>query len=248
MKSKLLILLILAISIVATAQNDFKHKRITVFKDGTSFIEKTVNISTSNKTIKLEKLPVTLEEKKDQRYGYSVDNDRITLGSLRFSAKNNELIELAVNKNAIDSVIIQKEYESITDLLKINIGKKVKVAWGKDAKPIIAKIEKVIGGFVVLKEGSSFYQIPVSEVTNVDFPEKYSTIKKDVELKEEPSVSLEMKLQKDAKNQQIDMSYLQKGITWLPTYFIELRPDNKGQLMLEANLLNDIEDFEKHRD
>jgi hypothetical protein len=244
MKSKLLILLILAISIVATAQNDFKHKRITVFKDGTSFIEKTVNISTSNKTIKLEKLPVTLEEKKDQRYGYSVDNDRITLGSLRFSAKNNELIELAVNKNAIDSVIIQKEYESITDLLKINIGKKVKVAWGKDAKPIIAKIEKVIGGFVVLKEGSSFYQIPVSEVTNVDFPEKYSTIKKDVELKEEPSVSLEMKLQKDAKNQQIDMSYLQKGITWLPTYFIELRPDNKGQLMLEANLLNDIEDFE----
>jgi hypothetical protein len=245
MKFKLLILSIFAISIVAHAQNDFKPKRITVFKDGTSFIEKTVTVPTKNKMVSFDKLPVTLGVKPESgRIGYSIDNDRITLGSLRFTAKDNELLQLAVNRNAVDSVAKQKEYESIADLLKINIGKKVRIIGEKDSKPVVAKIEKVIGNTVILKEGNSHSLIPISGITNIDFLEKYATVKQTVEHKTESSVSLEMKLLKDSKNQQVDMSYLQKGITWLPTYFIELKAKNKGQLTLEANLLNDIEDFE----
>jgi len=246
MKTKLLLFtLSVLVSLNLFAQNDFKHKRITVFKDGTSFIEKTIKIPTNNKIIKFEKLPVVLGAKPKLSYvNYSVDNDRITLGSLRFIAENNELLELVVNRNAIDSVVKQKEYESVADLLKINIGKKVKISWGKEAKPVMAKINKVIGNTVILQEGSNLSLIPITSITNIDFTEKIKTNKRAVEYKNQSTVSMEMKLLKDSKNQQIDMSYLQKGITWLPTYFIELKPQNKGQLSLEANLLNDIEDVE----
>ena len=232
-------------SLSLIAQNNFKHKRITVFKDGTSFIEKTVKTSTKNKIINFDKLPVVLGVRPElSRINYSVDNDRITLGSLRFTAKDNELLELAVNRTAADSLIKQKEYESVADLLKINIGREVKISWGQDTKPVIAKIDKVFGSKVVLKEGNSHAVIPILSITNIDFQEKFITNKRAAELKTEPSVSMKMKLLKDAKSQQVDMSYLQKGITWLPTYFIELKPQNKGRLTLEANLLNDIEDVE----
>ena len=246
MKTKLLLLtLCVFISSNLIGQSGFKHRRVTVFKDGTSFIEKTIQISTNNKTIQFEKLPVVLGAKPTLSYvNYSVDNDRITLGSLRFTAENNELLELAVNRNAMDSVVQQKEYESIADLLKINIGKKVKISWEKEAKPVMAKITKVIGNIVILQEGNNLSLIPIASITNIDFPEKFAINKRAVEYTTEPSVSLEMKLLKDAKDQRIDMAYLQKGITWLPSYFIELKPQNKGKLSLEANLLNDIEDIE----
>ncbi len=52
MKKRLFIALVAILSCYyVQAQTKFKHKRITVFKDGTSFIEKTITILTLSRRL-----------------------------------------------------------------------------------------------------------------------------------------------------------------------------------------------------
>ncbi len=245
MKKRLFIALVAILSCYyVQAQTKFKHKRITVFKDGTSFIEKTITIPSSNKTISFKSLPVSLTDKSGaQFFNRTQADDRVVLGSLRFTAKNNSLLQSIVNRYQIDSSISKRGYASLTELINLNIGKKVKIFHENDSKPVVTVIDKAAGNVVIVRANNNFKLIPLNQITKLEFVDKPATEKRVVNYKPKQLVSVELKLLKDANNQQINMSYLQKGITWLPTYFIDLYEQKKGKLTLEANLLNDIEDI-----
>ncbi|HTB31540.1 MAG TPA: DUF4139 domain-containing protein, partial [Bacteroidia bacterium] len=49
---------------------------------------------------------------------------------------------------------------------------------------------------------------------------------------------------KDDKESSLNLMYLQKGISWFPTYLVDLGPDNKATLTLTANVMNDAEDLD----
>lgn len=245
MKKPLLLALIICIACTFSfAQNDFKTKRITVFKDGTSVIEKTAIANTVNKSIGYKYLPIHLNAEAPNRNSYAAEDDRITLGSLRFTAENNQLLETIVNRSLNDSVLQQREYESVAELLNLNKGKKVKISQENGTKAVVGKIDKVADNVLILQSESGFSIISLQNIQNIEFVDKAVTEKKEYAHSLKPTISLDLKLLKDAKNQPINLSYLQRGITWLPTYFIDLYGQNKGKLVLEANLLNDTEDIE----
>jgi hypothetical protein len=244
MKTKLILLLLMLTFVqISFAQSNFKLKKITVFKDGTTYIEKELSSSTKNKAIHFDNLPINLKTSADPTVAtYSNNEERITLGTLRFSAINNEIIESYVNRKYTDTSY--REYYSIAEFLILNKGKKVKINSPATIKQSIYQIVNVVDNTLVAKIDDNFCFFSLPSISNIEFVDKPESKVKMAEYEKKPDLSLDIKLANDSKNQQINLSYLQKGITWLPTYFIDINDQKKGKLTLEANLMNDIEDLD----
>jgi flagella basal body P-ring formation protein FlgA len=244
MKAKLfLISCIIIVTNLVNAQNTFKHKRITVFKDGTAFIEKELTAPTKNKTIHFDQLPIGLTKTISPNVlAYNSDQERITLGTLRFTAIDNEITESTVNWKYSDS--LYRDYFSLSEFLKMNVGKKIKVNSMLSQKQLTYKIINVVDNTLLVQADNNVGFIPIPSISNIEFIDNPETKVKLNDQERKASLSLDLNLLNNSKNQQINLSYLQRGITWLPAYFIDINEQKKGKLILEANLINDIEDIE----
>ncbi len=54
---------------------------------------------------------------------------------------------------------------------------------------------------------------------------------------------LSILLEEVKRNQEIELSYIQKGISWVPNYNIILNENKTGTLRLDASIINEIEDL-----
>jgi hypothetical protein len=55
---------------------------------------------------------------------------------------------------------------------------------------------------------------------------------------------LQIDLFKQSAEDELEMMYLTKGITWIPGYYIELLDNKKARVILRSTLINDAEDIE----
>lgn len=53
-----------------------------------------------------------------------------------------------------------------------------------------------------------------------------------------------VKIAGDPRSAGVSLAYLEKGITWSPSYLINLKSDKEAEITLEAVLVNDVEDIE----
>ncbi len=218
--NKLLSLFIFNLSLFTlSAQSGVKTKSVAVFKNGSGFFVKSGNVKPKNGEVRID------------------DTINATFGTLWFSSNDNTI-------KSVTSKMEQVEYAkpsqtaNTSDLLKANIGKKVKIT-AKDEEPVEGTIEKADDDMVILKEAGKWVHYRISWLNRIDFmeqPSYYVTSKDNTMI---TRVDL-----KDDKECNLNMMYLQKGISWLPTYLVELGPDNKAYLTLTANLVNDAEDLD----
>jgi hypothetical protein len=202
-----------------SAQSGVKTKSVAVFKNGSGFFIKSGNVKPRNGSFRMD------------------DTIDAAFGTLWFSSNDNTIKSVTSKMEMVEHVK-SAEAGNTADLLRANIGKRIKVSV-KDEEPIDAIIEKVNDDMVILKEANKWVHYRIAYLNRIDFLEqpvyKAST-------KENTRVThIDFK---DDKESNLNMMYLQKGISWLPTYLVELEPDNKAQLTLTANLMNDAEDLD----
>ena len=162
--------------------------------------------------------------------------NQVMFGTVWLSAKNNEFISISsYNEN------VAKKYDAgnLEGILKANTGRSVIVKIsGKE--PLEAKIAKVTGDMVFLDGKNSWQAINIYSIESIEFPNKPNMIYTDsIEKK-----VLKLDFKKKEPKQPVDFMYMQKGLTWVPNYNIELREGKKARLKLRANVMNDIEDIE----
>ena len=202
-----------------TAQSGVKTKTVAVFKNGSGFFIKSGNMKPKNGTVKID------------------DTINATFGTLWFSSNDNSIKAVTSRMEQVEH-IKPAQAGSTADLLKANIGKKIKIT-AKDEEPVEATIEKVDDDMVILKESNKWVHYKISYLNRIDFMEQpvyYSTSKDNTMI---TRVDL-----KDDKESNLNMMYLQKGISWLPTYLVDLEANNKAMVTLSANLVNDAEDLD----
>ena len=206
-----------------------KTKSISIFKNGTAFFEKETTVNASSGSVILEKLPFERDD----------NLKMIMFGTIWLYPHNNEF-------NSVSSYNekITKEFDagSLTGILKANIGKKIKILMYKSYKetPIEGKIVKVHGDVVYLDGAGAWQTFNINSIATIEFPDTPNLMYKDsIEKK-----VLALDFKKKNSSQKLDIMYMQKGLTWLPNYNIELRDGKKARIKLRANLLNDIEDIE----
>jgi hypothetical protein len=176
--------------------------------------------------------------------------------------------EVKLEQLTAKEVDIQKSVEAadITQILKANEGKKVGLYLSDSNKPAIEGVieyftkqsqtaqpepysfgrydgrnDQYVKSLMMIKTVSSQVAIDPTSVRRVDFFESkaekifYDKIK---------STRLEIKLSKAAPGKKVMVSYLSKGITWAPSYTVDITKSDKALVSAKAEVINEVCDLD----
>lgn len=246
MKKFNLILLLIFCCQDIFCQCEIEIKRITVFKDATVFIEKEGNCDVDQNSILLD-IPYqngnsSKTTSYNQRNVYVKNN--IILGTLEIQSPGNEIL----STRSI-SVREDEKIHSIQQIFNQNIGKEISITLKgtkKEIKGNIYAIENTGSSIVnsnvssvkslILTNGNKWSFVNLNDID--DFFLEKPELTKDIERRK-----LLLTFEDNIQNQNIKISYLQKGITWTPNYFININDEGNLELSLKANVINDIVDL-----
>ncbi|MBC8525675.1 MAG: hypothetical protein H8D22_02215 [Candidatus Cloacimonetes bacterium] len=181
----------------------------------------------------------------------------IWIGSLDKDAKLEEAIGFKQK--------IKKEVEaiSIQELFKPNIGKKVIITLHNEtiiegkikSVPENRKLEEeppanydyvrrksqIESATIVIietKEGEVI--LKKSNISKIEFPDGYSSnyISKGI------AKRIKFKISDHKEKAKLSLSYLQKGIGWIPSYLVNIEDSEKARITMKTTIINDIEDLE----
>ena len=178
-----------------------------------------------------------------------------------------KLKSLVVKETEVEELI---EAISIAELLKANVGKKVKLYFPDPDEPMVegkilyfaqdrekpkpqpyapGGIGQVInprGGewrsrLVIINTANGQVGINPDIVRRVDFPNS-EPIKAFAQKKR--SMQLDIQLGAHADGQKLLVSYLGKGVTWAPSYVVDISKEEKAQISAKAAVINEVCDLE----
>jgi hypothetical protein len=214
-----------------------KPKTIAVFKNGLGFFIREGEVDLLNKWAATEYVPkATLGS--------------LWIGSLDKDAQIEEVIGfLEEVENKIEALTLQ-------ELLKVNIGKKVKITANNQViEGIIQsvpenkesyiqtaqqRVQPYPGAIVIIRTKEGDVALNKNAVSKIEFSTSYST-QTQVEGREK---RIKFKVATPKKKAKLSLSYLQKGISWIPSYLVNIEDPKKARITMKATLINDVEDLE----
>ena len=230
---------------------DMKIERVALFKNGLGYFTSSGVLPKNATTIKLGQLPVPSHG--TFWVGYPKD---VKLRSLFTSM---ESVEEAVPAR------------SVADLLRANPGRKVVVSTGSKDIPVIrGTIVKVkpedkpteppspyrmdirrlnsprryepypSTALVIIKTETGTVALNAGSITRADFEGDNITTSMSV-VSKQPSIRME--LAKAAGRKKIGVSYLARGITWSPSYLIDISDPKTAKLSSKAIVINEVADL-----
>jgi hypothetical protein len=211
-----LTLFIAVMVLTAAAQDQFSTRRIAVFKNGTGFFVKNGQINAPGGKYTLPFTPDAL------------------FGTIWFNAGNDRISSIQTSD---EKSVEKKDVASLYDLLKGNVGKKAKVTT-QSGEIIDGSIESVSPMLLTVKTKDAWFTSSPDQVRSVQFIDK-----PDMMFSESTGKNRLMLQFASAGSKNVDLMYLQKGISWVPEYLIELLDDKNAILSLRAVLVNDAEDL-----
>ena len=194
------------------------NQEVSIFKNGTAFFVKKINLQPKNNQITINNLPDAI------------------LGTIWFNSSNNNIQSII---SEIANLPLSTKVNNQSDLLRANIGKKLKIIF-HSGDSLIAQVESVENELVFLKVNQSFISTAISDIKMLEFYEKPDS----QFLKDQEKRLIKLDLKKSVAKQDIEMMYMQGNIGWLPNYIIEMETDKIAKLSLNANIINDAEDLE----
>ncbi len=214
-----------------------KANTIAVFKNGLGFFIREGEVELKNRWAVTEYVP------------------QATLGSLWIGS---------LDKDAqLDEVIgffedVESKTEAITlqELLKLNIGKKAKItANNKIIEGTIKsvpekrmpyqegpqqRVQPQPGAIAIISTKDGDIVINKNAVSRIEFASSYST----QTLSKGKAKRIKFKLDTSRNKAKLSLSYLQKGISWIPSYLVNIEDSKKARITMKATLINDIENLE----
>ena len=223
MKTLTFILLIL-FTIKGFSQSVLPMKKVSLFKNSTCLISKEGQLKAKDGKISL---PVPSEA----LYG------TFWIGASKENSLKNVIIKT-------DTLKTSSKAKFSDQLLMANIGKDVNlvIQYGdKTEKSISGKVLAFIpeSGFVKIKEESG-------KITYISYQKiQYMTFASDNDTFQKDSISrvANLVLDKGGENVNIQEYYMQKGMTWIPSYFLKITNEKEARLEMKATIENYAEDM-----
>lgn len=198
----------------------------------------------------------------DGEAGVSADSPYVWLNEVPAASHGSLWILTYDKETKVDEAVSLKEdfareAVTLTEQLQANIGKKVKIMWGeKEISGVIQSLpvpEKKmptaqynyyppsdVPSVVNIKTDKGLVSLSVSSVSMVEFLEDYNKM---VTVKD-GAKKLRIKVTTAKSSVKLGMSYLQKGITWAPSYLVDISDAKKAKIIMSATLMNDAQDIE----
>ncbi|GAB4185907.1 MAG: hypothetical protein OHK0057_36050 [Thermoflexibacter sp.] len=192
---------------------------IAVFKNGTAFLVKKMQINAENGTAILQTLP------------------QATFGTLWFLADNNAIKQISSFTEELNTSLV---IANVADMLKANQGKKGIFVFDNNVS-IEGVLESVSGTALLIRTNAGkYYTNDAQNCKSAEFSEKPNTL---LTQKENKKI-VKLEFAKKNTSQPLQMMYLAKGLSWVPSYHIDLLNETQAKVTLRATLMNDLEDLE----
>jgi len=93
---------------------------------------------------------------------------------------------------------------------------------------------------IIIDTNTGAVAVPLNGITRIGFPDSYSS-----ELvRSEQIKKIRFKIESEKQNVKMSVSYLEKGISWVPGYLVDIRDPLTARITMNATLINDAEDIE----
>ena len=190
------------------------------------------------------------------------------LGSLWIGVldKDAELEEVVGFK---EDIAKEGEAISIEELIKVNVGKEVTITLGDKtiegkikSAPEDIKLEKkepltsnyqrdyyytqppvqskLSSSIVVIETADGEVALNKGSITNIRFPKDINT----KFIRKEEAKRMKFRVATKKNKIYLRLAYLQKGISWIPGYLVNIEDSRKARITMQAEIINDIEDLE----
>lgn len=239
MKINLLLFIFLFVGISLQAQA-FKTKSISLFKNGMVFFHKKGTVNASKGTLQLDELPIANSSNVQPTNAFARNNYTgspipVLFGSVWFEAKGNQILQTRVFEETGEQ---ENPITDPTQLIQNNLNKTLTFRLKDDPVDYSGTILSVNSNTIFLRMEQGWKQILLSQIDYFDIEAPtLSTIapmmKKVISLDFENAI----------RAQELDLMYMQRGISWTPNYYLSIVGDKKAKLSLKANVMNDIEDL-----
>ena len=226
-------------------------RTVSLFKNGLGYFNSTAVLPKNATSVRLGQLPVPAYGTFWIGYPENVDVRRITTGLEEFE----------------DTIPITNLWQ----LLQENTGRRVVLATGLENQGVIEgkilgfmkpdtrdepgnpyfmgertrnnQYRPVVpsGNVILLESARGTVVLDQSTIKRADFPGDGISTSTSIK-KKRPSINIEF--EKPAGGSEISMSYLAKGITWSPSYHIDLSDPGKARLSAKALVINEVVDLD----
>ena len=166
-----------------------------------------------------------------------------TLGTFWLRADGlEELIALKEEQEKDEEIKVS----SIEELLEANAGKEATITL--DERTISGKIRILSDNkpvsFIIMETKEGEVALRTGQIKEIRFSQSSSG--KVARKKKETVKRLKFRLGKarQGKTETVNLSYLQKGIGWTPSYLVDIKDGKKAKIAMKALLINDVEDLE----
>lgn len=232
-------------------------REITVFKDGHAFVLHEGDVATDEAgNVHLDYLPSPVI---GTFWPYSAD-PKVKLESV------------AAGKHRVE---LERTALSIRDLLEANVGSEVRIRETKsiDGKPNTSIFRGRIlsipnrsaeeleaaspagagprigepGQIILLRSEEGTRAVPISTIQDVTFINNPKAQVAYEEIRNLLRLKLNWGDQKPKQTAKVGLTYLQRGIRWIPQYRLTLNDDGKVKVQLQATLLNELADLKNVR-
>lgn len=182
-----------------------------------------------------------------------------TLGSFWMSSPDTALEEAVCFEEESETVM---NAVSLQELLKANLGRRATLVSGDESitgtikavpedRP--AQADKPVGygmqsspvqsdpaTLVVMDTENGEVAINRNNISRINFPDPTNP----TFITREKAKRIKFRVASSGKPVRINLAYLQKGITWVPGYLLDIRDPAKARLTMQATVMNDAENLE----
>lgn len=221
-------------------------REVTIFKDGHAFVLHSGEVATDGDgNVTLDYLPVPVIG----TFWPYADDDRVKLTGVSAGQQRVSLAKTAI---------------SMRDLLTANVGARVEIR--EEDKSYRATIQSVptvtaeeldaaspagtgpslpqTGQLILLQTDDGTRAIPIDRIQDVTFLDNPRAQVRYDEIRSLLKLQLDWQGKPHAPTAKVGMTYLQKGLRWIPHYKLELKADGTVLVRLQATILNELADLE----
>jgi hypothetical protein len=221
-------------------------REVTIFKDGHAFVLHSGDVPTDeNGDVLLDYLPTPI------------------IGTF-WPFENDPQAELKGVSAGQQRIELEKTALSIRDLLAANVGARIEVR--EEDKTYRAQIVGIPqasseelestapagsglrlpqpGNLILLRTEVGTRAIGIDRIQDVTFIDQPSSQLKHEEIRNLLKLRLDWKGRQPAKTARIGMTYLQKGLRWIPSYKLKLNGDGTIHVQLQGTILNELADLD----
>jgi hypothetical protein len=241
------IILAMRSAAAATKLANLPVKEVTIFKDGHAFVLHRGQAAVdADGAVRIDTLPAPVigtfwpfsADQQAKLRGVAAGKERVRVPQTALNVR-----ELLV-ANVGSRVIIHESKDRLYQAKIVGIPQRETDELAARDPGTGHPLQPQAGELILLETDEGTRTVKLESITEVTFVDPLKTSAEVDEVRDVLTLELDWRNQPRRETADVGMTYLQKGLRWIPQYRVTLQPDGNALVELQATIINELTDLE----